>query len=116
MLENNRWFTLEVVDGATLDAPGIYEWTIEGGGRYIGKFTRKSRPLRHYHRNVIRLITGHPYRLNKPDGFRLIHRELAKAATAGRDITLTILENPAPTNLVRRERELIKERGTLNRS
>lgn len=110
------WFQLELSDGATLEAPGIYEWSIEGVGTYIGKFRRKSRPIRHYHRNVKRLLDGLPYRLSNPDGFRHIHRELANAVTAGKVIVLTILENPDPAELNERERQLIRQRGTLNRS
>ncbi|HEY1604500.1 MAG TPA: hypothetical protein VGF77_02770 [Allosphingosinicella sp.] len=115
MTLHDDWFTLRLLDGATLDEPGLYQWHIEGVGSYVGKFKRKSRPLRHYHRNVRRLLAGLPYRANNPDGFRQIHRELADAVKAGKAIVLTIVENPDLAELNRRERELIREIGTLNR-
>jgi len=103
-----------VADGVDLDLPGIYVWEIEGVGTYIGKYTRRTRPLLEYERNVIKILSGRPYRPQKPTAFRRIHRELHAAHVEGRQITLTILENCMPSDLTRRERELILERGTLN--
>jgi len=104
-----------IPDGVTLDLPGIYEWAItypDGSvRRYVGKYTRRSRPTREYRANVERLLDGRPYRKASPAGFRLVHRELAQAAEEGRAIVLTILENAAPEDLNRREQELIRERG-----
>jgi hypothetical protein len=111
------WHTLIVAEGAFLTLPGIYQWEIEkpeGVACYIGKYTRQSRPLRAYRRNVERLIGGLPYRKGAPDGFRLIHHELARAVQDRQRITLTILENPPTSDIWRREAEIIRERGTLN--
>ena len=83
-------------------------------GVYIGKFKRIRRPTREYDLNVERLLDGRPYRKNKPDSFRRVHRELAEARSNGLAVTLTILENPPLHDINRRERELIDERGTLN--
>ncbi len=106
------WYTVRVLDGVDLNLPGIYEWTIEGVGTYIGKYTRISRPLREYQRNIAKIRLKHPYRPKNPEGFRRIHRALAEAQ--GGKVTLTILENVAPEILNAREAELIRERGTLN--
>ena len=108
-----------VNDGVDITRPGLYEWRIErhdleGHDSYIGKYKRIKRPTREYGRNVRRLLEGRSYRLNKPDGFRRIHRELAEAHRAGRKITLIILENAQESEINRRERELIAKRGALN--
>jgi hypothetical protein len=108
------WFELRIADGADCSRPGLYEWHIEGVGRYIGKFKRINRPLKEYGRNIVRLVSGLPYRKGKPDSFRRIHIELAQAVRSGRRIELTILENPPLADINRREQELIAERGSLN--
>jgi hypothetical protein len=107
-------FTFVVVDGVDLARPGIYEWTIEGVGTYIGKYKRISRPQRAYARNVANLLAGKPYRKSKPYQFRGIHHALAEAVRHRRHVTLTILENPAAWKIDSRELELIAERSTLN--
>jgi hypothetical protein len=42
------WYEVEIAEGVDLDRPGIYEWIIEGAGRYIGKYTHISRPFKEY--------------------------------------------------------------------
>jgi hypothetical protein len=108
------WYRYIVVDGVREDSPGIYEWQIEGRGSYIGKYKTINRPTRAYTRNVANLLNKRPYRLNKPDAFRRIHRELEQAHRDRRKITLIILENVDPADINRREHELIAERGALN--
>lgn len=113
--------TIVIPDGVTLDKPGIYERAIaypDGSIRcYVGKYTRRSRPMREYRANVERILDGRPYRKASPEGFRYVHRELAVAASEGRAIVLTIVENALPEALNRREQALIRERGaTLNGS
>ena len=113
--------TVEIAEGVTLDKPGIYEWSItypDGSiRRYVGKYTRRSRPMREYRANVERILDGRPYRKASPEDFRYVHRELAAAASEGRTVVLTILENALPEDLNRREQALIRERGaTLNGS
>ncbi|MBU9172931.1 hypothetical protein [Burkholderia gladioli] len=90
-------------DGVDDAKPLLYQWEIHDSrtgdllARYIGKAVRGSkRPLRHYDRNVRRLIAGMAYRKSKPDGFRRVHRALADAVTAGHRITLTLLRNVGP--------------------
>ena len=97
------WFKTDFKGHASLDQPGIYRWRIEGGKTYVGRFTRPSRPLKEYPKNVFRLLNGIPYRPKDPDGFRAVHRALAKAVQDRLEITLTILENCDVTELNVRE-------------
>lgn len=104
------WYR-EIPSGVDPGQPGIYEWRIEGVGCYIGQYTHARRPRREYGLNVGRLLAGHPYRKGNPEGFRRIHRQLAKAMEDPRLITLTLLENqPVKADRNRRERELIAQR------
>jgi hypothetical protein len=79
----------------------IYRWTITDGkgnvkGLYIGKAKGGAeRPLKHYRRNVNRLLAGKPYRLGNPEGFRKSHRALAAAVQAGYSIELSLVCNIA---------------------
>ena len=106
----------EIADGVDRSNPGIYQWTIEGAGIYIGKYSNIRRPLKEYQRNVKRLLNGLHYRKGKPDGFRHIHHALAEAVRGKRKITLTILENQPKEKLTQREKDLIREiKPNLNR-
>ncbi|MBU2935989.1 MULTISPECIES: hypothetical protein [Pacificibacter] len=98
---------LIVADGVSIDLPGIYAWKIDGIGIYVGKYTRKSRPLREYNKNVRHLLNGEMYRPQNPTGFRRVHHALARAVTDGLRIELHILENCSPENLNAREQHLI---------
>ena len=110
-VQHPDWYQEIVVIGVSSDMPGLYEWRIEGAGCYIGQYTHVLRPRREYGLNIGRILAEKPYRKGKPEGFRLIHRELAKAVQAGRSITLTLLENHVlKADRNRRERELIVER------
>ncbi|WP_244298239.1 hypothetical protein [Aliivibrio finisterrensis] len=79
--------------------PLIYMWQIydlngEVVGRYIGKAKNGAkRPLKHYKRNVERLLSGKPYRKSKPEGFRRVHIALANAVESGHNIQLSFLVN-----------------------
>ena len=101
----------ETPQGVTLDKPGIYEWAItypDGSiRRYVGKYTRRSRPMREYHANVERILDQRPYRKASPEGFRRVHRELAAAASEGRTVVLTIM-----TSHVRYGPPLVRRRST----
>jgi hypothetical protein len=108
------WFTCVVVKGVNEANPGIYRWTIDGAGSYIGKYKSIHRPKEQYGQNVRRLLQGGDYRKSKPDAYRRIHRELAHAVREGRKIELFILENVDPANINARERELIRLYGNLN--
>lgn len=101
-------------NGSSATGLACYEWKIDGVCTYIGKYRSISRPKRAYSLNVARLLNNRPYRKSKPDQYRRIHRELAEAVNHGRQVTLTILENPPQHMINRPERELIEERGTRN--
>ena len=106
----------EVAPGVGCSSPGIYQWTIDGVGIYIGKYSNIRRPLKEYQRNVKRLLNGLHYRKGKPDKFRVIHCALAEAVRTNRKITLTILENQPREKLHGREKDLIREmKPILNR-
>jgi hypothetical protein len=108
------WFKSEESPGVDCSLQGIYVWTIDGVGTYVGRYTSITRPRRHYASIVMRLLNGQPYRKSKPDRFRRIHHALASAVKNGNRITLIILENPPADELNARERELIRQIGTLN--
>lgn len=82
--------------------PLIYLWEILDSNeevcyRYVGKASRgASRPRNHYRRNVNNLLLKNPYRKNRPDNFRPVHRRLAKAVKDGQTIRLSFLCNVAP--------------------
>jgi len=103
---------LILADRVTLDLPGIYAWKIEGSGVYVGKYTHKFRPLREYDKNVRRLLSDEPYRPQNPNGFRRVHRALAKAVVEGLNVELHVLENCPPETLNAREQYLIAKIGS----
>ena len=111
----HNWFVRRDVEGFDPIRPGLYIWEIEGAGRYVGRYTHLSRPLKEYSRNVHRLRTGVSYRPAKPNGFRRIHRALAAAADEGRAVTLHLVANCGREELSDRERRMIAEvRPELN--
>jgi hypothetical protein len=81
--------------------PLLYYWHVSLNGtsyfRYVGKSeTGADRPRTHYRQNVRRLLAGLPYRKAKPDGFRVVHHQLALAARKGWEIRLELLRNVLP--------------------
>ena len=93
---------------------GIYLWTVDGAGRYVGKFSHRRR-LRAYANNVYRMLKGQAHHAS---GFRTVHRALAKAFVDGRHIGLSIILpnpfDPAGETLSKREARLITQLGCLN--
>jgi hypothetical protein len=94
---------VEYIGESSLERPGIYRWQFADKA-YVGRFTKQSRLLNEYPKNVFRLLNGIHYRPKDPMGFRAIHRALADAVASGTDVTLTILENCQPDELNARER------------
>jgi len=87
-------------DGVDLKKPLLYMWEIfdrltgKSKGRYVGKAKRGARrPCRHYSRNVRNLLAKEAYRPSNKEGYRLIHRALARAVEADDRIVLTLLRN-----------------------
>jgi len=79
--------------------PLIYLWEIldsneEVRYQYVGKASRgASRRRNHYRRNVNNLLLKNPYRKNRPDNFRPVHRKLAEADQCGHRILLSFICN-----------------------
>lgn len=103
------WFELIERQGFDRSLPGLYVWEISGAGRYVGRYSKISRPLKHYARIVYRLRNGLPYRPQNPDGFRRIHHALVAAIGERRPITLHLWSNCAQEDLANAERALIEE-------
>ncbi|EJL6500049.1 hypothetical protein NMS05_003530, partial [Vibrio cholerae] len=72
----------------------IYDKTDVLVGRYVGKAKNGAkRPLKHYKRNVARLIAGKPYRKSNPNSYRVVHKALADAVDKNYVIKLYFLAN-----------------------
>jgi len=95
--------------GGVCSSPGIYRITIRGLGSYVGRYTRASRPIKEYQRNVQKLLDGRPYRPGNPTGFRYVHHALYSAVVEGRDIVFEIIENVDVSKLNERERYWIEQ-------
>jgi hypothetical protein len=109
------WFEYSVADGVDERKPGIYQWTIEGVGSYIGKYSHIDRPKKQYGRNVENKINVRPYRRSNEEGFRRIHEALAEAVKKNRKIQLRILQNADPVELNACEQAFIRQlRPELN--
>jgi hypothetical protein len=83
-------------------SPLIYLWEVfDAAGDlrycYVGKAKKgDGRPRKHYKRNVKNLLRGGHYRKGKPDGFRVVHHELANAVQSGHRVVLTLIRNVLP--------------------
>lgn len=97
------WFQLAVDPTVNMSAAGIYQWSIEGVGVYIGKAKVLRHRLRAYPRNVRAMIEGRPWHGNPEREYRAIHKALREAYDAGTLVTVTVLETCDPA--VRAERE-----------
>ncbi len=93
-----------ISNGLDWELPGIYMWEIEGIGKYIGRYTAKRRPFNEYCNNIRKICQKQPYRPQKPDKFRLIHKALHNAMHDGHSITLSLLENVRRDALSEREK------------
>jgi hypothetical protein len=108
------WFVMFKADGIDRSKPLLYEWSIESVGFYIGQTIQVTRRIVEYEQNLQNFLAGRPYRKNNRDGFRCIHRALAKAIEEDKKIYFTLLENESDTfTRNRRKRELIVERAEL---
>lgn len=103
------WFELIERTGFNRELPGLYVWEISSAGRYVGRYSKISRPLKHYPRIVYRLQNGLPYRPQNPSGFRRIHHALVAAIEEGRPIALHLWSNCTKEDLASAERALIDE-------
>jgi len=50
------------------------------------------------------MMDGTPYRKNKPEGFRLIHKRMLEAVQSGEDIVIELIRNVSKENKFSEER------------
>jgi hypothetical protein len=96
--------------------PLIYVWTV-GKELYVGRSKNGAgRPLRHYRRNVNRLLSGCSYRKRNPDGWRRVHIAMAEVVRNEAILKLEIVANAeADQDIHELERKWIKKlQPTLN--
>ena len=97
------------MNGVLPDSPLLYRILINNRICYIGCANTARRPQVAYSRNVKRMIEGKPYRKNKPEGFRLIHRRLFEAVQNGENVLIELIRNVARENKFAEERAEIAE-------
>lgn len=100
-------------NGVDQDKPLIYLWVLTHPDGttdlYVGKAkSGSSRPLKHYKRNVTRLISGKPYRKSKPDQWRAVHLAMGKCVELGGSLHLKLLTNTTLDEINAVERGFIK--------
>jgi hypothetical protein len=97
------------INGVDPDSPLLYRITIGGNLSYVGCANSARRPQKAYKRNLQRMIDGQPYRKNKPDGFRLVHRRMFEAIQRGEDVVIDLIRNVAKND------KFIEERAEIAR-
>jgi hypothetical protein len=95
-MARNEWFSRNFPQEIDLGGPGIYAWHVDGRLVYVGKATKLRSRIREYRNNIERIRSGRPYRRGNVDGFRRIHRELARAVEAGVSVSISVLETCEP--------------------
>jgi hypothetical protein len=119
-----RWFEYRVAPGVDDTLPFVYEWHVEGKGSGFGETAnargrRRGLPFRIYEYDwvIANHLQGKPLRPGDPNRkYRTLHDNLAHACRAGREVTVTIIENIADkATREKRDDELVAERGVLNR-
>ena len=98
-----------IENGVLVDLPLIYAWRVGGELVYVGKANGARRPLNDYPNDVRKLLAGEPYRKNKPNEFRRIHRVLANAVIRRLPIQLEYLCNTTATQISADKRALIRQ-------
>ncbi len=93
-----------------MDAAGIYQWSIDGIGVYIGKALHLRKRLRAYPRNVRAMLEGRHWHGNPDREYRKIHKALRDAYVAGTQVTVSVLENCDPLDRSAHERYWIRIR------
>lgn len=105
-----NWYNWATEPTKTWDSAGIYQWSIDGVGVYVGKARILRRRIRDYPRNVRALIQGRPWHGNPLKEYRGIHRALREAHDLGTPVTVTVLEVCDPAIRAERERYWIDRR------
>lgn len=105
------WYTVDRGPSVDLSEAGIYQWSIEGTGVYIGKAKVLRKRILAYPRNVRRMLEGKPWHGNPEKNYREIHHALRQAHDAGTPVIVSVLEVCDPTIRSERERCWIKLRS-----
>ncbi len=93
---------------------GIYSWTVDGAGTYVGKSCNLKSRLREYRNNVRKMVLGRPRRKSGSSDFRWIHEEMLAGLKTKRRVNCEIVELCHRSVLNERERYWITKIGTLN--
>lgn len=106
----DEWFRLAIDTFINMNDAGVYQWSIEGVGVYVGKAKVLRTRLPAYPRNVLAMIENRPWHGNPARKYRDIHNALRKAHDAGTFVTVTVLETCDPSVRAERERHWIRVR------
>jgi hypothetical protein len=97
------WYQQTTDLSVNMNAAGVYQWSIEGVGLYVGKAKVLRERLRDYPRNVRGMLEGRFWHGDPLKKYRDIHRALRAAYDNETPVFVTVLENCDPT--IRSERE-----------
>jgi hypothetical protein len=106
----DNWYHRTEDPSINMDAAGVYQWTIEGRGVYVGKAKVLRKRLPAYPRNVLAMLQGRHWHGNPAKKYRAIHEALREACDLGKSVTVTVLENCDASVRAQRERHWIKLR------
>ena len=106
----NDFYTQNIASEFDLNAPGIYEWRIEGVGLYIGKALKLKSRIRAYPNNVRRLIAGEHWHGDPSREYRIIHKALRAAHDERVAVVVIVLENCHRDDRTMREQHWISRR------
>lgn len=87
---------------------GVYQWSIEGIGVYVGRAKVLRDHLSADPRNVLTMREGRPRHGNPAREYRGIHKALGVAYDAGTSVTVTVLEICDPSVLAERKTVLAR--------
>jgi hypothetical protein len=104
------WYRREIDPSTNLDAAGVYQWSIEGVGVYVGKAKKLRTRLSAYPRNVLAMLEGRSWHGDATKDYRQIHHKLRAAYETGKVVMVTVLETCEPEVRANRERHWIAVR------
>jgi hypothetical protein len=105
-----EWYRLTIDPSVDMEAAGVYQWSIEGVGLYVGKAKILRKRLPAYPNNVRRMLENLPWHGNPSKKYREIHHALRQAYETQTPVTVTVLETCDPSVRVARERHWIRLR------
>jgi hypothetical protein len=99
----SEWYQQTTDPSVNMNAAGVYQWSIEGVGLYVGKAKVLRTRLRDYPRNIRAMLEGRYWHGNPAKDYRDIHIALRAAYDNETPVVVTVLENCDPA--IRSERE-----------